>query len=204
MTADMLLEQTSQLRAQSLQKEADLLVKLAQEGQQPRIMFVGCADSRVIPEMLAGARPGEIFVVRNIANVIPPSGVGHHSVGAALEYAVEHLKIAHLVVCGHTECGGIKALDGRIRLLEEPCLGRWIEYARDAQRRVERQSVPPDQRHRAVVEQNVLLQLEHAVTYPPVRKAVDEKRLELHGWVFDLHGPRVYAYNFETRAFETA
>ena len=98
MTSDPLLQQSNPLRADFFEKEGDLLAQLAREGQKPRVMFIGCADSRVIPELLTGARPGDLFVLRNIANIVPPYGIGHQSVGAALEYAVNHLKVAHLIV----------------------------------------------------------------------------------------------------------
>jgi carbonic anhydrase len=166
-------------------------------------MFVGCSDSRVVPELLTGAHPGEIFVMRNIANVIPPFGIGHYSVGAALEYAVNHLKVAHLVICGHTDCGGIKALDTRPNPLEEPALAQWIEFAREAQTRVDGRGVEPERRHRAIVEQNVIVQMDHAAGYPAVRKALEENRLELHGWLFDIYAPLVCSYNHKTGQFET-
>ena len=204
MSADALLNQTHPLRADFFEKENKLIAQLAREGQKPQVMFIGCADSRVVPELLTGARPGDLFVLRNIANIIPPYGIGHHSVGAALEYAVNHLKVAHVVICGHTDCGGIKALDSRIDPLAEQSLRQWIEFAREAQTRTDGYGVEPEKRHRAIVEQNIILQLEHAAGYPAVRKALDEHRLELHGWLFDLHEPRVYSYNLKTRQFESA
>jgi carbonic anhydrase len=200
--ADMLLQETQALRADFFEKESDLLGQLARRGQKPQVMFVGCSDSRVVPELLTGARPGELFVLRNIANLIPPFGTAHESTGAALEYAVNHLKIEHLVICGHTDCGGIKALDGHIDALAEPSLAARIKFAREAQLRVDRQGVEPARRHRAIVEQNIVLQLEHAATYPALYKVLKGNRLELHGWLFDLHGPFVYSYNPETQQFE--
>jgi carbonic anhydrase len=203
MATDTLLQQTHRLRADFFEKESDLLARLAREGPKPQVMFIGCSDSRVVPELLTGARPGEVFVMRNIANVIPPYGIGHYSVGAALEYAVNHLKVAHIVICGHTDCGGLKALDSRIDPLAEPTLSQWIEFAREAQTRADGRGVQPEKRHRAIVEQNVIVQLEHAASYPAVYKALQEHRLELHGWLFDLHAPLVYSYNPKTGQFET-
>ncbi len=202
MTADTLLNQTHLLRSDFFEKEGDLLGRLAREGQKPKTMFVGCSDSRVIPELITGSRPGDLFVLRNIANIIPPFGTAHECTGAALEYAANHLKVAHLVVCGHTDCGGIKALDGRVDSLSEPSLAQWIKFAREAQTRVDKRKVDPAQRHRAIVEQNILLQLEHASSYPAIHRALKENRLELHGWLFDLHAPLVYSYNFQTNQFE--
>jgi carbonic anhydrase len=204
MAADVLIHQTQALRSAFFEKEGELIAQLARQGQKPQAMFVGCSDSRVVPELLVGARPGDLFVVRNIANIIPPFGTAHESIGAALEYAVNHVKVAHLVICGHTDCGGLKALDGHLDALAEPSLVQWIKFAREAQMRVDKQSLEPTKRHRAIVEQNILLQMEHAANYPAVYKAVKEHRLELHGWVYDMHGPAVYALDRETGKFEAA
>jgi carbonic anhydrase len=203
MATDTLLEQTQTLRADFFEKEKELIARLAREGQRPKTMLIGCSDSRVVPELLYGARPGDLFVLRNIANIVPPFGTAHESVGAALEYAVNHLKIAHLVICGHTDCGGLKALDGHVDVLAEPALAQWIKFAREAQTRVDRHGIEPARRHRAIVEQNIVLQIEHAAGYPAVFKALKENRLELHGWLYDMHGPRVHAYNSETKQFES-
>jgi carbonic anhydrase len=204
MAADDLLRQTHSLRADYIKKEGERLARWAREDQKPKVMFVGCSDSRVIPEQLIGAGPGEVFVLRNIANIIPPYGLGHYSIGAALEYAVNHLPVAHLVICGHTDCGGIKALDSRVDALREPLLALWVELARSARTRVDAHGVAPDKRHRAIVEQNVILQLEHAKSYLAVQKALKENRLELHGWLFDLRELTMYSYNSATGQFETA
>jgi carbonic anhydrase len=202
MASDTLLQQSHEFRTAFFEKEGELLGQLARQGQRPQVMFIGCSDSRVIPERLIGARPGELFVLRNIANIIPPFGTAHESTGAALEYAVNHLKVGHVVVCGHTDCGGLKALDGHLDRLAEPSLAAWVKFAREAQTRVDRGSVEPARRHRAIAEQNVILQLEHAAGYPAVYKALKENRLELHGWLFDLHAPSVYAYHPDTGQFE--
>jgi len=203
MATGTLLEQTRTLRADFFENEKELIARLAREGQKPKTMFIGCSDSRVVPELLYGAKPGDLFVLRNIANIVPPFGTAHESVGAALEYAVNHLKIAHLVICGHTDCGGLKALDGHVDALAEPALAQWIKFAREAQTRVDRRGIEPARRHRAIVEQNIVLQIEHAASYPAVFKALKENRLELHGWLYDMHGPRVYSYNSATKQFET-
>lgn len=202
MAGDTLLHQTRALRADFFEKASNLLGQLAREGQKPKVMFIGCSDSRIVPELLTGAQPGEVFVVRNVANIIPPFGTGHWSAGAALEYAVNHLHVAHLVVCGHTDCGGIKALDGRMDALADPSLAQWIELAREAQTRVDGRGVEKARRHRAIVEQNIVLQLERAAGYPAVHKALKDNRLELHGWLFDLHGPLMYSYDPKSGQFE--
>lgn len=97
-------------RRKVLAQERDFLRKLASEGQSPDAMYIGCSDSRVVPEQLTSSSPGEIFVIRNVANMVPPLENADASVGAALDYAVQHLRVEHLIVCGHYGCGGIKGL----------------------------------------------------------------------------------------------
>jgi len=194
--SDPILERSHALRAEFFEKERELLDSLARQGQFPEAMFIGCSDSRVVPEALTGARPGDLFVARVVANVVPPYGTGQNAVGAAVEYAVRHLRVKHLIVCGHTDCGGIKALDHPVDMAAEPALAGWIEFARPAQTRVDaRPPTDGDARHRAIVEANVLLQLENLQTYEVVRRALTENQLELHGWVYDLAERQVCYYD---------
>jgi carbonic anhydrase len=183
---DPLVKRNQALRAAFFENNAPLFTALADRGQSPDTLFISCSDSRVLPEHLTGSRPGDLFVLRNLANVVPPYGRGEGAVGASVEYAVRHLRVRHVVVCGHTDCGGIKALDGHANQLHEPHFARWIEYARSAQTQVDARGVAPDIRHRAIVEQNVLLQLDNLQTYRAVRQALEANALTLHGWVYDL------------------
>jgi len=183
------------LRDEFFQRERDLLAQLAREGQKPRVLFVGCSDSRVIPEWLAGARPGDLFVVRNVANIIPPYGTAHVSMGAAIEFAVDRLRVEHLIVCGHTDCGGIKALSAQLDWNRDPHIIRWIEHARPARTRIEASNLPAEEQHLATVRENVLLQLENLRSYDPVREAERAGALELVGWVYHLDTGSVEAYD---------
>ena len=192
--SDSILQRSYALRAKFFEDEQELLETLAQRGQSPDAMFIGCSDSRVIPEALLGARPGDLFVVRAVANIVPPHIAGQYAVGAAIEYAVLHLKVKHLVVCGHTDCGGIKALDHPPSMTAEPSIAGWLKFARPAQKKVDTRGAAGGDRHRAVVEENVLLQLENLRTYPAVRGALAQKQIELHGWVYDL-AARQMAYH---------
>jgi carbonic anhydrase len=185
---DPILERSHALRAEFFEDEQALLERLAHQGQFPDTMFIGCSDSRVVPEFLSGAKPGDLFVARVVANIVPPYGTGQNAVGAAVEYAVLHLKVKHLIVCGHTDCGGIKALDHAVDMAAEPAIARWLEFARPAQTRVDARGLAGDERHRAIVEENVLLQVENLQTYDAVRRALQDDRLEIHGWVYDLAG----------------
>ncbi len=176
-------------------ENAELFSRLVTEGQRPEVLFIGCSDSRIVPELLTGARPGDLFVIRNVANLVPPYGTGEVSVGAVVEYAVLHLHVKHIVVCGHTDCGGIKALDAPVDWSHEPHLARWIEYARPAKTKVEAGDWPAQERHLATVRENVLLQLEHLRSYDPVHDGEQAGTLALHGWVYHLETGIVEAYD---------
>jgi carbonic anhydrase len=185
LTYDDLLEHTRAFPTKYFARAQDRMVQLAHAGPRPRVMLVSCADSRVVPEFITNARPGDLFVVRSVANIIPAYGICESSTGAAIEYALRHLAIEHIVVLGHIDCGGVKALDRRADRLQEPALARWLEGARPACLRIEARQLAKV-RHRALVEENVRLQLEHAQTYTCVRQALGQDRLQLHSWVYDV------------------
>ncbi len=200
--ADPILERSHALRTEFSENDQDLLDMLPRQGQSPDVMFIGCSDSRVVPELLTGARAGDLFVARVVANIVPPYGTGQNAVGAALEYAVLRLKVKHLILCGHTDCGGIKALDYPVDMAAAPASAGWIEFARPAQTQIDaRGGLVDDARHRAIVEENVLLQLENLQTYDAVRRALVENRLELHGWVYDLAKRQMSFYDATQGSF---
>lgn len=176
----------------------DLFERLATEGQSPEVLFITCSDSRVVPELLTGTGPGEIFVLRHLGNIVPPYGIGEMSTGAVVEFAVRHLHVGHIVICGHTDCGGIQALDAPPDWSREPHIARWIEHARPAQTRVEARGTQVVDRHLAIVRENVLLQLEHLRSYDPVREEEGAGSLALHGWVYRLEEGTIEAHDPQT------
>jgi carbonic anhydrase len=123
------------------------------------------------------------------------------SIGADIEYAVLHLRVEHIVVCGHTDCGGVKALSAPLDWSQEPHIARWIEYARPAQTKVGASGLPKGERHLATVRENVLLQLQHVRSYELVREGEGVGALTLHGWVFHLETGTFEAYNAEAGAW---
>jgi carbonic anhydrase len=180
----------------------ELFERLASQGQAPEVLVIGCSDSRVPTELLTQLDPGDLFVMRNIANIVPPYGTGEMSVGAVIEYAVLHLHVPHIVILGHTDCGGIQALDQPPDWSREPHMARWIEHARPARTKVEASGLPEEQYHLATVRENVLLQLEHLRSYDPVRAGERAGELEVHGWVyhletgvFEAHDPQSESWN---------
>ncbi len=180
------------------------LERLAAEGQRPGAMFVGCADSRVVPELLTGADPGQLFVVRNVANVIPPTGSTAVSVGAALEFAIGILGVHHLVVCGHDGCGGVAAVLDATPLDDQPSLAQWLSHVGPPVARVRAGSVDPSLRLRRAVEENVLEQLANALSYPVIQAARDAGRLDLHGWVYDIETLDLRVFDPAINGFVTA
>ncbi len=162
------------------------------ERQSPRIAMVACCDSRVDPAILFDAAPGEIFVIRNVANLVPPCEAEglYHGTSAALEFAVTALEVDHIVVLGHARCGGIRAL-----IQDDPGAGRqgfvahWMQIAKAARDQVLARGDlgGTEERARACEQAAITLSLEHLMSYPWIRDRVSRGRLALHGWYYDLH-----------------
>lgn len=192
------------------------LFDMLRTGQQPPTLLIGCCDSRVDPALLLGCDPGELFTVRNIGNLVPPCTGRHegslHGVSAAIQFAVQQLRVARIIVMGHGGCGGIRAL------LAQPCdagdhppnedeeadyLGAWVRIAAPARRQVEQTlaHASPAQRQRACEQAAILVSLRNLQTFPFVRRALDAGRLTLHGWYFDLEAGALLAYSQCADAF---
>jgi carbonic anhydrase len=180
-------------RRDKFASERGLFLQLAEHGQAPKVLWIGCSDSRVIPEQITGAEAGELFVVRNVANIVPPADAACEAVGSAVEYAVLHLKISHAVVCGHTDCGGIGALSGVMDPGVEPNVARWLEWARPAADSIARAGAPEDAAYVETIKSNVLLQRDNLLTYPCVADGVRAGRLAVHAWLYDLRAGRLLA-----------
>jgi len=197
---DTLLEQTRATRAACFRDESALMAQLA-HGQHPTVLYIGCADSRILPSHILDAHPGTVFTTRNIANIVPPYTAmqrGETAVGAVLEYAVLHLKVQDIVLCGHSACGGMQALAHGHAL--EPGLQAWLAYASEAQEHLPAE-LEDAARLDALIEANVLLQLEHLRSYPFIAEAERAGRLRLHGWVYDLVTEQVRAYEEAEECF---
>lgn len=172
--------------------------------QAPRTMFIGCADSRVVPELLTQQGPGGLFVVRNAGNIIPPYGPDPGGVTASIEYGVSVLGVADVVVCGHSGCGAMTALvQGVEKLSALPAVARWLHYADGALAALDDEPAQKDENMRldAVVHENVLVQLDNLLTHPVVRRAIHAGQLRLHGWVYEIGTGGVETYDAATRRF---
>ena len=167
-------------------------------GQAPSAMFIGCADSRIVPEVLTQQAPGSLFVVRNAGNIVPPSSSEPGGVTASIEYAIAVLGIPDIVICGHSCCGAMSAiLRGAEQLERLPAVARWLHYA-DAARHIvasEYAEASPEEKLSALVRENVLAQLDNLLTHPVVAGAIQTKQLRLHGWVYDIASGSVDTYD---------
>lgn len=178
-------------------------------GQTPDALFITCADSRVVPDLLVSTDPGDLFVMRNVGNLVPPAtaegaSTGDLSEASAIEYAVLVLKVRNIVVCGHSECGAMKAALARKPMPQTPNLAKWLHHSASAVFRLDqegpldRQLSPCDQ----LAQVNVLVQLEHLASYPIVRQRIADGTLQLSGWWFDIAKGDMYAYQRQRRRFE--
>ena len=183
--------------------------RLADKGQNPRAMVVSCCDSRVDSVQIFGAEPGDLFVLRNVASLIPPHSPdhNHHGTSAAVEYAVKILKVAHIVVVGHSNCGGISACgdmcEGKAPELEKGSsyIGRWIDILRPALERVAKGANPSADRQVALEQEGVLVSLENLTGFPFVANAMAAGDLTLHGCWIDIGTGDLKVYDPESGAF---
>ncbi len=193
---DSLIAGHGRFKADYVAAESAFLERLATAGQHPAALFIGCSDSRVIPELLTGAGPGELFVVRNIANRVPARNDPDTSVGAALEFAVEQLQVRDVIVCGHDQCGGIgAALDGLAGIRPGSELAGWLAGLRPAVERARTVDASRDVLLRRAVEENVLEGIAALMTFEATSTAVAAGQLRLHGWVYDLANATLRAYD---------
>jgi carbonic anhydrase len=184
---ELLLEGYRRFRQTGWPERRALFEELAEHGQHPRALVVACSDSRVDPTMVFGAAPGELFVVRNVANLVPPFApdAAYHGTSAALEFGVRALKVADVIVMGHAMCGGIGALLHGAPNPSYHFLGGWIAMAESARTRV-LACTPVEQAQQACEYEAVKLSLENLMTFPWVRDAVRAGTLTLHGTYFDI------------------
>lgn len=176
-------------------------------GQKPSTLVIACSDSRVDPAIVMDCKPGDLFVVRNVANLVPPyeKGGGYHGVSAALEFAVCALAVEHIIVLGHRQCGGIKALfEGIPEGLDGEFIKPWVNMAKRAADRVREDHLhaTDDEKLCHCEMAGILVSLENLLTFPFIQKQLEQKQLKLHGWYFDIGSGEMHAYNEEKLKFE--
>ncbi|MBP6007261.1 MAG: carbonic anhydrase [Rhodoferax sp.] len=174
---------------------------LVTEGQHPSILFIGCSDSRLVPYLLTGTGPGDLFLIRNVGAFVPPYDgmAGYHGTSAAIEFGVLNLKVSRIVVCGHSHCGGIRALYEEVNPLAKN-LKAWLELGREAALPVQ---VSPEALRRTE-QRAVVLQLERLMGYPMVRTQVEAGQLTLHGWHYVIEDGEVHVFDVNSGQFVPA
>lgn len=176
--------------------ERELFQRLA-KGQSPETLFVTCSDSRVNPNLLTGTNPGELFILRNAGNIIPPYSEIPCGEAATTEYAVAVLGVQDIIVCGHSHCGAIDALLDPDTTAELPAVRAWLSYAQETKRIVEENygALSPEARASIAVQENVLVQIEHLKSLPTVAERLKDHSLGLHAWVYQIETGEVFAYD---------
>ena len=189
-------------KKQVFPRHQELFSELAQ-GQRPEVLFITCSDSRVDPNMVTQSNPGDLFIIRNAGNIVPPHGGPAGGVTASIEYAVAVLNVAHIIICGHTHCSAMHGAISPEALKDLPHVRDWLELSRAAVEVVKHTHEGPlDASHlRAITEQNVLAQLMHLRTHPLVAARVATKRLFLHGWMYEIESGDLLAFDEQAQRF---
>jgi carbonic anhydrase len=197
-----LIQGIHQFQSEDFAPLQGLFQTLAQ-GQNPETLFITCSDSRIDPNMLTRSKPGDLFIIRNAGNIIPPHGAASGGEAATVEFAVAALGVKDIIICGHSHCGAMKGLLEPHQLTSLPAVASWLTHA-ETTRRIIRDNYSELQGDRllmATVEENVLVQLENLRTLPSVASRLVRGDLNLHGWVYKIETGEVFAYDFATGQF---
>ncbi len=185
-----------------------LYERLVEDGQSPKVMVIACCDSRVDPSIITTANPGELFIVRNVANLVPPFDpephAHQHSTSSALEFAVCSLNVEHIILFGHSHCGGIKALMQRTKNSKPTAfIDAWMDIAEPAKHLVEALyfNQEPEEQCRRCEEQAMLISLVNLMSFPWIAERVTAQKLQLHAWHFDLESGSIRSYNGDFEHF---
>lgn len=175
--------------------------------QDPHTLFIGCSDSRVVPNLITSALPGELFVVRNIANLVPNYRISAEfaATTAAIEYAVVVLNVENIVVCGHSNCGGCSALFlPEEKLNKIPNVKKWLQLAAPIKERIDKEHKNSDEatRNKQAELLNVVEQLKHLLSYPFIKDRYDRGEIKLYGWYYVIETGDVYDYDIESKEFK--
>jgi carbonic anhydrase len=203
-----LLEGNEMFKKSYFKKHEKELIELAEKGQNPSALFIGCADSRVIPNLITQTDPGELFVLRNVGNFVAPYNPDedYHSTAAGIEYAVTALEVSEIIICGHTHCGAIASLYSEID--EKPFIHtkKWLTLgskAKSLSLLALGKTAPKVELLRLTEKLSVVSQIEHLLTYPYVKQRVDEGSLHIHGWIYDMESGNIEYYDPDECAFKS-
>lgn len=197
-----LIEGHKKFRAEVFPRRKDDF-RLLSDSQAPEWLFITCSDSRIVPDLILGTGPGDLFISRSIGNVVPVSMNDVDGVTATIEYAVDVLRVPHVIVCGHSDCGALKAAVNRQGLEKLPKASRWLQHIEAAF--THRQPLNPEDGEHAelcsLIRGNVVAQLQNLRTQPSVSRAMAENRLAVHGWYYDILSGRIERYDEDARRF---
>lgn len=198
-----LLKGLRDFRANYYSTHRDLFESLA-HGQKPRVLFITCSDSRIDPNLITQTEIGELFIIRNAGNIIPPFGAANGGEGATVEYAIHALGIEQIVVCGHSHCGAMKGLLQLNKLQEDmPLVYDWLKHA-EATRRLIKENYPNYQDEELLeiaIAENVLTQIENLRTYPVIHSRLYQGKLKIYGWIYHIETGEVLAYDPESHSY---
>ena len=191
-----------QFQQEGYQRHRELFARLA-TGQQPRVLFLTCADSRIDPNLITSSVPGELFICRNPGNLVPPYGVEDGGVATTAEYAIDVLGVRQIVVCGHSDCGAMRALLEPEKVATLPSVAAWLRHG-EAARRISgtaHAQASGTEQLRLLTEDNILAQLANLRTYPAVAAHLAAHDLTLHGWYYDIPSGQVWEFDPEREHF---
>ena len=199
---DKLVKGFLKFRTEVFGKKKELFTRLS-ENQAPRALFITCSDSRVDPTLLTQTDPGELFILRNAGNMVPPYGSMQGGSTATIEYAMAVLKVPHIIVCGHTDCAVMKALLNPEGVSDLPAFREWVGQAETTRRLMHEHytDLKGDDRLIKTTQENVRSQLDHLRTHPSVALLLRKKQVDLHGWVYSISTGDVWVYDFEFEQF---
>jgi carbonic anhydrase len=196
----------AKFRREDFQAHKELFKELGRK-QRPHTLFIGCSDSRVVPELITRTRPGELFMVRNIANIVPPFRETEDFAGttSAIEYAVQVLNVEAIVVCGHSNCGGCAAMHMSSQELQHiPNVASWLQCSDEVKERVGRQVVEgtPEEKEWLTEQINILVQMRNLLTYPYIRERYQQGKIEILGWYYIIETGEIFNFNDANETFE--
>ncbi len=188
------------------QHEKELL-DLAECGQNPKALFIGCSDSRVIPDLMLQTKPGNLFVIRNVGNFVAPykPDEDYHATASAIEYAVHVLKVSEVIICGHTHCGAIKSLFTPIESEKLIHVKKWLELGERAKSLAvlsQGADADPETLLRLTEKFSVITQIDNLLTYPYVKEAVNKNELYIHGWYYNIENGNIDYYDTASYSFK--
>ncbi|VEP18139.1 Carbonic anhydrase [Hyella patelloides LEGE 07179] len=198
-----LIRGLNEFRQNYVRGHQELLEQLS-HGQKPRVLFIACSDSRVAPNLITNTDIGELFIIRNAGNIIPPYGAANGGEGGTLEYAIDALGIEQVIVCGHSHCGAMKGLLKLNKLQKDmPLVYDWLKHA-EATRRLVQENYPDltdEEFIETLVAENVLIQIDNLKTYPVVKAKLHQGKLKIYAWIYKIETGEVLAYDAKTHTY---